>query len=146
MIINYTIDNACIRFGVKLTEEMKNLDGVKFGALVAKEDYMKDIDFKEYIKLTNASDAASVVKDDDNIKYLEFKNIASEGGMTSIRIDDIGASYDTKIVVVIYMEYNGKLYLTEATIGSFKSIASEYLNLNLDLSQDVINSLTQIVK
>ena len=143
---NYTIDNACIRFGVKLTEEMKNLDGVKFGALVAKEDYMKDIDFKEYIKLTNASDAASVVKDDDNIKYLEFKNIASEGGMTSIRIDDIGASYDTKIVVVIYMEYNGKLYLTEATIGSFKSIASEYLNLNLDLSQDVINSLTQIVK
>ncbi len=143
---NYTIDNACIRFGVKLTEEMKNLDGVKFGALVAKEDYMKDIDFKEYIKLTNASDADSVVKDDDNIKYLEFKNIASEGGMTSIRIDDIGASYDTKIVVVIYMEYNGKLYLTEATIGSFKSIASEYLNLNLDLSQDVINSLTQIVK
>ena len=143
---NYTIDNACIRFGVKLTEEMKNLDGVKFGALVALEDYMKDIDFKEYIKLTNASDAASVVKDDDNIKYLEFKNIASEGGMTSIRIDDIGASYDTKIVVVIYMEYNGKLYLTEATIGSFKSIASEYLNLNLDLSQDVINSLTQIVK
>lgn len=143
---NYTIDNACIRFGVKLTEEMKNLDGVKFGALVAKEDYMKDIDFKEYIKLTNASDAASVVKDDDNIKYLEFKNIASEGGMTSIRIDDIGASYDTKIVVVIYMEYNGKLYLTEATIGSFKSIASEYLNLNLDLSKDVINSLTQIVK
>ena len=143
---NYTIDNACIRFGVKLTEEMKNLDGVKFGALVAKEDYMKDIDFKEYIRLTNASDAASVVKDDDNIKYLEFKNIASEGGMTSIRIDDIGASYDTKIVVVIYMEYNGKLYLTEATIGSFKSIASEYLNLNLDLSQDVINSLTQIVK
>ena len=142
----YTIDNACIRFGVKLTEEMKNLDGVKFGALVAKEDYMKDIDFKEYIRLTNASDAASVVKDDDNIKYLEFKNIASEGGMTSIRIDDIGASYDTKIVVVIYMEYNGKLYLTEATIGSFKSIASEYLNLNLDLSQDVINSLTQIVK
>lgn len=107
---------------------------------------MKDIDFKEYIRLTNASDAASVVKDDDNIKYLEFKNIASEGGMTSIRIDDIGASYDTKIVVVIYMEYNGKLYLTEATIGSFKSIASEYLNLNLDLSQDVINSLTQIVK
>lgn len=143
---NYTIDNACIRFGVKLTEEMKNLDGVKFGALVALEDYMKDIDFKEYIKLTNASDAASVVKDDDNIKYLEFKNIASEGGMTSIRIDDIGASYDTKIVVVIYMEYNGKLYLTEASIGSFKSIASEYLNLNLDLSQDVINSLTQIVK
>ena len=143
---NYTIDNACIRFGVKLTEEMKNLDGVKFGALVAKEDYVKDIDFKEYIRLTNASDAASVVKDDDNIKYLEFKNIASEGGMTSIRIDDIGASYDTKIVVVIYMEYNGKLYLTEATIGSFKSIASEYLNLNLDLSQDVINSLTQIVK
>lgn len=143
---NYTIDNACIRFGVKLTEEMKNLDGVKFGVLVAKEDYMKDIDFKEYIKLTNASDAASVVKDDDNIKYLEFKNIASEGGMTSIRIDDIGASYDTKIVVVIYMEYNGKLYLTEATIGSFKSIASEYLNLNLDLSKDVINSLTQIVK
>ena len=142
----YTIDNACIRFGVKLTEEMKNLDGVKFGALVALEDYMKDIDFKEYIKLTNASDAASVVKDDDNIKYLEFKNIASEGGMTSIRIDDIGASYDTKIVVVIYMEYNGKLYLTEASIGSFKSIASEYLNLNLDLSQDVINSLTQIVK
>ena len=54
---------------------MKNLDGVKFGALVAKEDYMKDIDFKEYIKLTNASDAASVVKDDDNIKYLEFINI-----------------------------------------------------------------------
>lgn len=143
---NYTIDNACIRFGVKLTEEMKNLDGVKFGALVALEDYMKDIDFKEYIKLTNASDAASVVKDDDNIKYLEFKNIASEGGMTSIRIDDIGASYDTKIVVVIYMEYNGKLYLTKASIGSFKSIASEYLNLNLDLSQDVINSLTQIVK
>lgn len=143
---NYTIDNACIRFGVKLTEEMKNLDGVKFGALVALEDYMKDIDFKEYIKLTNASDAASVVKDDDNIKYLEFKNIASEGGMTSIRIDDIGASYDTKIVVVIYMEYNGKLYLTETSIGSFKSIASEYLNLNLDLSQDVINSLTQIVK
>lgn len=143
---NYTIDNACIRFGVKLTEEMKNLDGVKFGALVAKEDYMKDIDFKEYIKLTNASDAASVVKEDENIKYLEFKNIASEGGMTSIRIDDIGASYDTKIVVVIYMEYNGKLYLTEASIGSFKSIASEYLNLNLDLSQDVINSLTQIVK
>lgn len=111
-----------------------------------KEINKLNTDFKEYIKLTNASDAASVVKDDDNIKYLEFKNIASEGGMTSIRIDDIGASYDTKIVVVIYMEYNGKLYLTEATIGSFKSIASEYLNLNLDLSQDVINSLTQIVK
>lgn len=100
---NYTIDNACIRFGVNLTEEMKNLDGVKFGALVALEDNMKDIDFKEYIKLTNASNAASVVEEDDSIKYLEFENIASEGGMTSIRIDEIGASYDTKIVVVIYM-------------------------------------------
>lgn len=141
---SYTIDNVSLRFGVNLTEEMKSLEGVKFGAILAKKVDVANINLSEYAR--ECTSAAEVVAGDPNLKYLEFTNIASEGGMTSIRIDDIGASYDTKIVVVIYMEYNGKLYLTEATIGSFKSIASEYLNLNLDLSQDVINSLTQIVK
>lgn len=140
----YTIDNVSLRFGVNLTEEMKSLEGVKFGAILAKKVDVANINLSEYAR--ECTSAAEVVAVDPNLKYLEFTNIAAEGGMTSIRIDDIGASYDTKIVVVIYMEYNGKLYLTEATIGSFKSIASEYLNLNLDLSQDVINSLTQIVK
>lgn len=140
----YKIDNVSLRFGVNLTEEMKSLEGVKFGAILAKKEDVANINLSEYAR--ECTSAAEVVAGDSNLKYLEFTNIASEGGMTSIRIDDIGASYDTKIVVVIYMEYNGKLYLTEATIGSFKSIASEYLNLNLDLSQDVINSLTQIVK
>lgn len=140
----YTIDNVSLRFGVNLTEEMKSLEGVKFGAILAKKVDVANINLSEYAR--ECTSAAEVVAGDPNLKYLEFTNIAAEGGMTSIRIDDIGASYDTKIVVVIYMEYNGKLYLTEATIGSFKSIASEYLNLNLDLSQDVINSLTQIVK
>lgn len=140
----YKIDNVSLRFGVNLTEEMKSLEGVKFGAILAKKEDVANINLSEYAR--ECTSAAEVVAGDSNLKYLEFTNIAAEGGMTSIRIDDIGASYDTKIVVVIYMEYNGKLYLTEATIGSFKSIASEYLNLNLDLSQDVINSLTQIVK
>lgn len=140
----YKIDNVSLRFGVNLTEEMKSLEGVKFGAILAKKVDVANINLSEYAR--ECTSAAEVVAGDPNLKYLEFTNIAAEGGMTSIRIDDIGASYDTKIVVVIYMEYNGKLYLTEATIGSFKSIASEYLNLNLDLSQDVINSLTQIVK
>lgn len=140
----YKIDNVSLRFGVNLTEEMKSLEGVKFGAILVKKEDVANINLSEYAR--ECTSAAEVVAGDSNLKYLEFTNIAAEGGMTSIRIDDIGASYDTKIVVVIYMEYNGKLYLTEATIGSFKSIASEYLNLNLDLSQDVINSLTQIVK
>ena len=140
----YQISNASIRFGVCLTEEMKTLQGVKFGVFLALEENMKDIDFKEYIVETGATNAFDVAKADSDIKYLEFKNIAQDGGMTSILIQDID-SYDTKMVVVIYMEYNGKLYLTNMAVGSFKSIASEYLALDLNLNHDAKGSLTQII-
>lgn len=140
----YKIDNVSLRFGVNLTEEMKSLEGVKFGAILAKKEDVANINLSEYAR--ECTSAAEVVAGDSNLKYLEFTNIAAEGGMTSLRLDNLDSALAEEFVVVIYMEYNGKLYLTEATIGSFKSIASEYLNLNLDLSQDVINSLTQIVK
>lgn len=140
----YTIDNVSLRFGVNLTEEMKSLEGVKFGAILAKKTDVANINLSEYARA--CASAAEVVGKDEKLKYLEFTNIAAEGGMTSLRLDNLDSALAEEFVVVIYMEYNGKLYLTEATIGSFKSIASEYLNLNLDLSQDVINSLTQIVK
>lgn len=140
----YTIDNVSLRFGVNLTEEMKSLEGVKFGAILAKKVDVANINLSEYAR--ECTSAAEVVAGDPNLKYLEFTNIAAEGGMTSLRLDNLDSAIAEEFVVVIYMEYNGKLYLTEASIGSFKSIASEYLNLNLDLSQDVINSLTQIVK
>lgn len=142
----YTIDNVSLRFGVNLTEEMKSLEGVKFGAILAKKIDVANINLSEYAR--ECTSAAEVVAGDPNLKYLEFTNIAAEGGMTSLRLDNLDSALDEEFVVVIYMEYNGKLYVTEQKIASVKVIASEYLNkkVDLDLTDDQIKSLNQLSK
>lgn len=142
----YTIDNVSLRFGVNLTEEMKSLEGVKFGAILAKKTDITDINLSEYAR--KCTSAAEVVAGDSNLKYLEFTNIAAEGGMTSLRLDNLDSALDEEFVVVIYMEYNGKLYVTEQKIASVKVIASEYLDkkVDLDLTDDQIKSLNQLSK
>lgn len=142
----YTIDNVSLRFGVNLTEEMKSLEGVKFGAILAKKADVTDINLSEYAR--KCTSAAEVVAGDPNLKYLEFTNIAAEGGMTSLRLDNLDSALDEEFVVVIYMEYNGKLYVTEQKIASVKVIASEYLDkkVDLDLTDDQIKSLNQLSK
>ncbi len=142
----YTIDNVSLRFGVNLTEEMKYLEGVKFGAIVAKKTDIANINLSEDAR--KYTSAAEVVGSDPNLKYLEFTNIAAEGGMTSLRLDNLDSALDEEFVVVIYMEYNGKLYVTEQKIASVKVIASEYLDkkVDLDLTDDQIKSLEQLLK
>lgn len=142
----YTIDNVSLRFGVNLTEEMKSLEGVKFGAILAKKVDVANINLSEYAR--ECTSAAEVVAGDPNLKYLEFTNIAAEGGMTSLRLDNLDSALAEEFVVVIYMEYNGKLYVTEQKIASVKVIASEYLNkkVDLDLTDDQIKSLEQLSK
>lgn len=142
----YTIDNVSLRFGVNLTEEMKSLEGVKFGAIVAKKTDIANINLSEDAR--KYTSAAEVVGSDPNLKYLEFTNIAAEGGMTSLRLDNLDSALDEEFVVVIYMEYNGKLYVTEQKIASVKVIASEYLDkkVDLDLTDDQIKSLEQLLK
>lgn len=142
----YTIDNVSLRFGVNLTEEMKSLEGVKFGAILAKKVDVANINLSEYAR--ECTSAAEVVAGNPNLKYLEFTNIAAEGGMTSLRLDNLDSALAEEFVVVIYMEYNGKLYVTEQKIASVKVIASEYLNkkVDLDLTDDQIKSLEQLSK
>lgn len=142
----YTIDNVSLRFGVNLTEEMKSLEGVKFGAILAKKEDVVNINLSEYAK--ECTSAAEVVGKDEKLKYLEFTNIAAEGGMTSLRLDNLDSALAEEFVVVIYMEYNGKLYVTEQKIASVKVIASEYLDkkVDLDLTDDQIKSLNQLSK
>lgn len=142
----YTIDNVSLRFGVNLTEEMKSLEGVKFGAILAKKEDVVNINLSEYAR--ECTSAAEVVAGDPNLKYLEFTNIAAEGGMTSLRLDNLDSAIAEEFVVVIYMEYNGKLYVTEQKIASVKVIASEYLDkkVDLDLTDDQIKSLNQLSK
>ena len=142
----YTIDNVSLRFGVNLTEEMKSLEGVKFGAILAKKTDITDINLSEYAR--ECTSAAEVVGKDEKLKYLEFTNIAAEGGMTSLRLDNLDSALDEEFVVVIYMEYDGKLYVTEQKIASVKVIASEYLDkkVDLDLTDDQIKSLNQLSK
>lgn len=142
----YTIDNVSLRFGVNLTEEMKSLEGVKFGAILAKKEEVVNINLSEYVR--ECTSAAEVVGKNEKLKYLEFTNIAAEGGMTSLRLDNLDSALDEEFVVVIYMEYNGKLYVTEQKIASVKVIASEYLDkkVDLDLTDDQIKSLEQLSK
>lgn len=142
----YTIDNVSLRFGVNLTEEMKSLEGVKFGAILAKKTDVANINLSEYARA--CASAAEVVGKNEKLKYLEFTNIAAEGGMTSLRLDNLDSALDEEFVVVIYMEYNGKLYVTEQKIASVKVIASEYLDkkVDLDLKDDQIKSLNQLSK
>lgn len=68
--------------------------------------------------------------------------------MTSLRLDNLDSALAEEFVVVIYMEYNGKLYVTEQKIASVKVIASEYLDkkVDLDLTDDQIKSLNQLSK
>lgn len=142
----YKIDNVSLRFGVNLTEEMKSLEGVKFGAILAKKEDVANINLSEYAR--ECTSAAEVVAGDSNLKYLEFTNIAAEGGMTSLRLDNLDSALAEEFVVVIYMEYNGKLYVTEQKIAFVKVIASEYLDkkVDLDLTDDQIKSLNQLSK
>ena len=142
----YTIDNVSLRFGVNLTEEMKSLEGVKFGAIIAKKTDIININLSEYAR--KYTSAAEVVGSDPNLKYLEFTNIAAEGGMTSLRLDNLDSALDEEFVVVIYMEYDGKLYVTEQKIASVKVIASEYLKSNLEILKDeqIKGSLEQLSK
>lgn len=142
----YTIDNVSLRFGVNLTEEMKSLEGVKFGAILAKKEDVTNINLSEDAR--KCTSAAEVVGKNEKLKYLEFTNIAVEGGMTSLRLDNLDSALDEEFVVVIYMEYNGKLYVTEQKIASVKVIASEYLDkkVDLDLTDDQIKSLNQLSK
>lgn len=142
----YTIDNVSLRFGVNLTEEMKSLEGVKFGAILAKKVDVANINLSEYAR--ECTSAAEVVAGDSNLKYLEFTNIAAEGGMTSLRLDNLDSALDEEFVVVIYMEYNGKLYVTEQKIASVKVIASEYLKSDLEIlkNEQIKGSLNQLSK
>lgn len=142
----YTIDNVSLRFGVNLTEEMKSLEGVKFGAILAKKVDVANINLSEYAK--ECTSAAEVVGKDENLKYLEFTNIAAEGGMTSLRLDNLDSALAEEFVVVIYMEYNGKLYVTEQKIASVKVIASEYLKSDLEIlkNEQIKGSLNQLSK
>ena len=142
----YTIDNVSLRFGVNLTEEMKSLEGVKFGAILAKKVDVANINLSEYARA--CASAAEVVAGDPNLKYLEFTNIAAEGGMTSLRLDNLDSALAEEFVVVIYMEYNGKLYVTEQKIASVKVIASEYLKSDLEIlkNEQIKGSLNQLSK
>lgn len=142
----YTIDNVSLRFGVNLTEEMKSLEGVKFGAILAKKVDVANINLSEYAR--ECTSAAEVVAGDPNLKYLEFTNIAAEGGMTSLRLDNLDSALNENYVVVIYMEYNGKLYVTEQKIASVKVIASEYLKSDLEIlkNEQIKGSLNQLSK
>lgn len=142
----YTIDNVSLRFGVDLTEEMKSLEGVKFGAILAKKVDVANINLSEYARA--CASAAEVVAGDPNLKYLEFTNIAAEGGMTSLRLDNLDSALAEEFVVVIYMEYNGKLYVTEQKIASVKVIASEYLKSDLEIlkNEQIKGSLNQLSK
>lgn len=142
----YTIDNVSLRFGVNLTEEMKSLEGVKFGAILAKKVDVANINLSEYAR--ECTSAAEVVAGDPNLKYLEFTNIAAEGGMTSLRLDNLDSAIAEEFVVVIYMEYNGKLYVTEQKIASVKVIASEYLKFDLEIlkNEQIKGSLNQLSK
>lgn len=142
----YTIDNVSLRFGVNLTEEMKYLEGVKFGAILAKKVDVANINLSEYAR--ECTSAAEVVAGDPNLKYLEFTNIAAEGGMTSLRLDNLDSAIAEEFVVVIYMEYNGKLYVTEQKIASVKVIASEYLKSDLEIlkNEQIKGSLNQLSK
>lgn len=142
----YKIDNVSLRFGVNLTEEMKFLEGVKFGAILAKKEDVANINLSEYAR--ECTSAAEVVAGDSNLKYLEFTNIAAEGGMTSLRLDNRDSALAEEFVVVIYMEYNGKLYVTEQKIASVKVIASEYLKSDLEIlkNEQIKGSLNQLSK
>lgn len=142
----YTIDNVSLRFGVNLTEEMKSLEGVKFGAILAKKVDVANINLSEYAR--ECTSAAEVVAGDPNLKYLEFTNIAAEGGMTSLRLDNLDSALAEEFVVVIYMEYNGKLYVTEQKIASVKVIASEYLKSDLEIlkNEQIKGSLNKLSK
>lgn len=142
----YKIDNVSLRFGVNLTEEMKFLEGVKFGAILAKKTDVANINLSEYAR--ECTSAAEVVAGDSNLKYLEFTNIAAEGGMTSLRLDNLDSALAEEFVVVIYMEYNGKLYVTEQKIASVKVIASEYLKSDLEIlkNEQIKGSLNQLSK
>lgn len=142
----YKIDNVSLRFGVNLTEEMKSLEGVKFGAILAKKEDVANINLSEYAR--ECTSAAEVVAGDSNLKYLEFTNIAAEGGMTSLRLDNLDSAIAEEFVVVIYMEYNGKLYVTEQKIASVKVIASEYLKSDLEIlkNEQIKGSLNQLSK
>lgn len=142
----YKIDNVSLRFGVNLTEEMKSLEGVKFGAILAKKEDVANINLSEYAR--DCTSAAEVVAGDPNLKYLEFTNIAAEGGMTSLRLDNLDSAIAEEFVVVIYMEYNGKLYVTEQKIASVKVIASEYLKSDLEIlkNEQIKGSLNQLSK
>lgn len=142
----YKIDNVSLRFGVNLTEEMKSLEGVKFGAILAKKEDVANINLSEYAR--ECTSAAEVVAGDPNLKYLEFTNIAAEGGMTSLRLDNLDSALAEEFVVVIYMEYNGKLYVTEQKIASVKVIASEYLKSDLEIlkNEQIKGSLNQLSK
>lgn len=142
----YTIDNVSLRFGVDLTEEMKALEGVKFGAILAKKVDVANINLSEYAR--ECTSAAEVVAGDPNLKYLEFTNVAAEGGMTSLRLDNLDSAIAEEFVVVIYMEYNGKLYVTEQKIASVKVIASEYLKSDLEIlkNEQIKGSLNQLSK
>lgn len=142
----YKIDNVSLRFGVNLTEEMKSLEGVKFGVILAKKEDVANINLSEYAR--ECTSAAEVVAGDSNLKYLEFTNIAAEGGMTSLRLDNLDSALAEEFVVVIYMEYNGKLYVTEQKIASVKVIASEYLKSDLEIlkNEQIKGSLNQLSK
>lgn len=142
----YTIDNVSLRFGVNLTEEMKSLEGVKFGAILAKKVDVANINLSEYAR--ECTSAAEVVAGNPNLKYLEFTNIAAEGGMTSLRLDNLDSAIAEEFVVVIYMEYNGKLYVTEQKIASVKVIASEYLKSDLEIlkNEQIKGSLNKLSK
>ncbi|MDE7105577.1 MAG: endonuclease [Anaeroplasmataceae bacterium] len=126
------VNEACLRFGARISAASYNSDA-KYGVIIDDGEYASlyeagvvgsssaaDYVGEEYCLEIKPVRVNQYGKADPNGDYYQFAWV----------IDNMEGHYSDSLVAVIYVEYEGKLYLAQTVTASLSSVAQGYVESN----------------
>lgn len=122
--------NVDLRFGAKISLNAYNEDALYGVMVVAADEYANFAS-----GATNYATADEFLAANTGVKKMECSEgaLLADGYQFAWVITDMEGHYNTSLTAVIYMEYNGVLYLAICTTDSVSSVAEYYVDHSNDL-------------
>lgn len=159
---NETKTSLKVEYVTDETDSIYDVD-IRFGGIISEASYRSDAKYGVIISSTEISYTAGELNfasvDDflleqmeanKNIHNLECTPVSVEGGYQfAWVIDNTEGHYNDTLYAVMYMEYNGKLYLCASKSASVVSAANDYVarseELNLSaLDVEILNKIANV--
>lgn len=139
-----TLIDTAIRFGGIITEASYRSDA-KYGVLVSSTEIVYTAGETTYASVEDF--ILAMIDEDKNIENVECTPAKVDGGYQfAWVIDNVEGHYNDTLYAVMYMEYNGKLYLCVSKNASVVSASNEYITRSeeLGLTADDVVILNKI--